>query len=187
MSEEEKKPLFEGEDEPDNSPPAPTETEEVIEKPKKTRKKRAPLSDERKAQLRAQLEKGRKTSAANRARKAKANKIIKEKENEEKVEKELKIIADKHKKIETDKNMAVELKKLREELALLKKEAKSQVQNVVVKEKPKPIQEEKPKPKPKPSSPRPASPAPAKASHSFPSSTSRELSSQDIYKLMRGV
>jgi len=51
--------------------------------PKKQRKKRPPLTEERKAQLLANLEKGRLKAMENRKKKAQVKKIIKKKKEEE--------------------------------------------------------------------------------------------------------
>lgn len=51
--------------------------------PKKQRKKRPPLTEERKAQLLANLEKGRLKALENRKKKAQVKKIIKKKKEEE--------------------------------------------------------------------------------------------------------
>ena len=70
------------------------------EKPKKEKKKRPPLSEERKNQLKLQLQKGRETSARNRAAKALEKKIKKEDEQK----KRAKVIADYNEKNDKTKN-----------------------------------------------------------------------------------
>jgi hypothetical protein len=83
----------------------------------KPRKKRAPLSEARKEQLRQQLKRGRETSALKRQKTAQAKKILK-KDHDEKVDEVLR--QDLMKKSKPSKE-ALELDELRKELAELKK------------------------------------------------------------------
>ena len=83
----------------------------------KPRKKREPLSEERKEQLREQLKRGRETSALKRQKTAQAKKILK-KDHDEKVDEVLR--QDLMKKSKPSKE-ALELDELRKELAELKK------------------------------------------------------------------
>ena len=92
-----------------------------IELPKPAAKKKAKrvLSDERKAQLREQLKKGRETSLANRKKKAlvkSAEKEIKKKEDDKKIAKAF---------LEKDTTEADELKQLREEMKAMKEAMKA--------------------------------------------------------------
>jgi hypothetical protein len=122
----------------------------------KPRKKRAPLSEQRKAALCENLKKGRETSALNRMKTAQAKKILK-KEHEEKVDEVLR--QDLLKKSKPSKE-ALELAELRKELAELKKPIAKSVKFkepkvVYVEDK-----IEKPTP-PSPSPPPPPSPPPS--------------------------
>ena len=139
------KEIFEGIS--DDEEKVAVEVEEPVKKPAK--KGRAPLSDERKAQLREQLKKGRETSLANRQKKAlvrKADKAEKDKVDNAKIAKH---ILGK----DLNANHADEIEKLKNELAELKK-AKSapapKEPEPEVKEKPEPanVKIEPPKPEP---------------------------------------
>ena len=83
----------------------------------KPRKKREPLSEERKEALREQLKRGRETSALKRQKTAQAKKILK-KDHDDKVDEVLR--QDLMKKSKPSKE-ALELAELRKELAELKK------------------------------------------------------------------
>jgi hypothetical protein len=83
----------------------------------KPRKKREPLSEERKEALREQLKRGRETSALKRQKTAQAKKILK-KDHDDKVDEVLR--QDLMKKSKPSKE-ALELDELRKELAELKK------------------------------------------------------------------
>lgn len=92
---------------------------EEVEKPvkKPAKKGRAPISEETRERLRAQLKKGRETSLANRQKKAlvrKADKAEKDKVDNAKIAKH---ILDK----DVNANHADEIEKLKQELAELKK------------------------------------------------------------------
>ena len=91
------------------------EPEKVIEKPKKTRKKRV-LTEAQKEQLKINLAKGRATSLANRQKKKKLKDIAKE---EQTIEEDTKIFENLKKKL-TGKQLAEENQKLKAELAELK-------------------------------------------------------------------
>ena len=126
----------------------------------KPRKKREPLSEERKQALRDQLKRGRETSALKRQKTAQAKKILK-KDHDDKVDEVLR--QDLMKKSKPSKE-ALELAELRKELAELKKPKEVKV---VKFEEPKVVYVEdkitKPQsPEPIPNSPSPPPPAVAK-------------------------
>jgi hypothetical protein len=90
---------------------------EEVKKPEKKKPKRV-LSDERKAQLREQLKRGRETSKANRAKKAlvrSAEKEIKKKEDNKKIAKAF---------LNDESSPSDELKQLREEMKAMKEAMK---------------------------------------------------------------
>ena len=89
----------------------------TLTKKGKPRKKREPLSEERKEALREQLKRGRETSALKRQKTAQAKKILK-KDHDEKVDEVLR--QDLMKKSKPSKE-ALELEELRKEIAELKK------------------------------------------------------------------
>ena len=118
----------------------------------KPRKKREPLSEERKEALREQLKRGRETSALKRQKTAQAKKILK-KDHDDKVDEVLR--QDLMKKSKPSKE-ALELAELRKELAELKKPKEAKV---VKFEEPKVVYVEDKITKPK--SPEPPSPSPS--------------------------
>ena len=89
----------------------------TLTKKGKPRKKRAPLSEERKEALREQLKRGRETSALKRQKTAQAKKILK-KDHDDKVDEVLR--NDLMKKSKPSKE-SLEIAELRKELAELKK------------------------------------------------------------------
>jgi len=123
---------------------------EDVKKPEKKKPKRV-LSEERKAQLREQLKRGRETSLANRKKKAlvkSAEKEIKKKEDDKKIAKAF---------IEKDTSAQDEIKQLREEMKAMKEAMQSKAKpaepkNEKVETPPtsKPVQQVKETPKPKP-------------------------------------
>ena len=119
----------------------------------KPRKKREPLSEARKEQLREQLKRGRETSALKRQKTAQAKKILK-KDHDEKVDEVLR--QDLMKKSKPSKE-ALELAELRKELAELKKPKEVKV---VKFEESKVIYVEDKIPKPQSPEPIPNSPSP---------------------------
>ena len=119
----------------------------------KPRKKREPLSEERKEQLREQLKRGRETSALKRQKTAQAKKILK-KDHDEKVDEVLR--QDLMKKSKPSKE-ALELAELRKELAELKKPKEVKV---VKFEEPKVVYVEDKITKPQSPEPIPNSPSP---------------------------
>ena len=126
--------------------------EEVVELVKKPKKGRPPMTEERKAQLREQLKKGRETSLANRQKKAlvrKADKAEKEKVDNAKIAKHIlgKDLQSNH----------YEIEKLKLELAELKK-AKTSA----------PPPEEKPEPKAEPKPEVKETPPPANVKQESP-------------------
>jgi hypothetical protein len=140
------KEIFEGIS--DDEEKVAVEVEEPVKKPAK--KGRAPLSDERKAQLREQLKKGRETSLANRQKKAlvrKADKAEKDKVDNAKIAKH---ILGK----DLNANHADEIEKLKNELAELKKAksapapAPKEPEPVKAEPKPENVKVEVPKPAP---------------------------------------
>lgn len=124
---------------------------EDVKKPEKKKPKRV-LSEERKAQLREQLKRGRETSLANRKKKAlvkSAEKEIKKKEDDKKIAKAF--------LEEKDTSAQDEIKQLREEMKAMKEAMQSKAKpaepkNEKVETPPtsKPVQEVKETPKPKP-------------------------------------
>lgn len=93
-----------------------TEVEETVSKPKPVKEKKAkkPMSDERKAQLREQLARGRETALKNRQKKALGKKIDREEAEKKLDEKIAKKVLQKDTKDEEIENLKAELKSLKE-------------------------------------------------------------------------
>ena len=135
----------------------------TLTKKGKPRKKRAPLSEERKEALREQLKRGRETSALKRQKTAQAKKILK-KDHDDKVDEVLR--NDLMKKSKPSKE-SLEIAELRKELAELKKPRPKGPKVVKIQEpKTEYVEDKITKPEPAPEHVMPAAdPAPAAAEH----------------------